>query len=191
MNADLSVVAPHHAATTAEQQRKLIGDMVITRDCELCAVCGYVPNYAAQRRRPAIKIDLSEIMNFESRSLAQFAKWIPRLKKTHFGPPTLVEAQVSTMPASRKRFVAPSVKPASIVFHEIAVYLCRSMLPCCRIGGSAASRGKPAAEPFFRPLKLPTRLQYAILDWLQALGWATCGDGSSSRFSAARRRPGR
>src|SRR5271165_4109624 len=83
VNADLPIVAPHNATTTAEQQRELIGDIVIARHGELCAVRGNVPDYAAQRRRPAVNIDLSEIMNFESRSLAQFAKRVPRLKEPH------------------------------------------------------------------------------------------------------------
>jgi hypothetical protein len=116
VNADLPVMAPHDAATTAKQQRELIGDIAVPRDSEPCAVRGDVPNYAAQRRRPAIRIDLREIMNFESRSLAQFAKSISQLKEPHFVPPTLAEACVSTMPASRKRFVVPSVKPAPIAF---------------------------------------------------------------------------
>src|SRR5208337_3215504 len=83
VNSDLSVIAPHDATAASEQQRELVGDVLVVRHGELRAAGGDVPNDATDWRRPAVTIDLSEIMNFVSLAVPQFSEWIPRLKETH------------------------------------------------------------------------------------------------------------
>src|SRR3974390_3237663 len=111
-NADLAVIAPHDTTAPAQQQRELVGDLLVIRDGEPRAAVGDVPYDAAQRRRGAITIDLSEIMDFVSPAVSQLAQRIPR-KQTH---PVLLPwlQRAAACRQTRKIFIAPSVKPVSI-----------------------------------------------------------------------------
>jgi hypothetical protein len=97
----------------AKDQRELVRDVLILLDRELCAAGGYVPDDAAQRCRPAFDIDVGEVVNLMSRTLAQLAKWISRLKQAHCNSSCSADA-IRTMTANLKRFVPASLKPASI-----------------------------------------------------------------------------
>src|SRR5437870_3805254 len=67
----------------AEDERELIGHVLLVGNRELCAVAGYVPDDAAQRCRPAFHVDVSEIVNLMARTFAQLAKRIAWLKQAH------------------------------------------------------------------------------------------------------------
>jgi hypothetical protein len=111
-NADLAVIAPHDTTAAAQQQRELVGDLLVIRDGEPRAAVGDVPYDAAQRRQGAITIDLSEIMYFVPPAVSQLAQRIPR-KQTH---PVLLPwlQRAAAWQQIRKIFIAPSVKPVSI-----------------------------------------------------------------------------
>ena len=68
----------------AEDERELIGRVLLVGNRELCAVAGYVPDDAAQRCWPAFHVDVSEILNLMARTFAQLAKRIARLKTSRF-----------------------------------------------------------------------------------------------------------
>src|SRR3974377_2422393 len=120
-NADLAVIAPHATTAPAQQQRELVGDLLVIRDGEPRAAVGDVPYDAAQRRRGAITLDLSEIMDFASPAVSQLAQRIPR-KQPH---PVLLPwlQRAAAWRQTRKIFLAPSVKPVSIAAIGVGQHL--------------------------------------------------------------------